>query len=46
MNKISLPKGNDMITPGVVVNVIYNKRVVGYWTSVGYECSFELHHNL
>jgi len=35
VSKISIPRGNDLKTPGVVVNVIHNKHVIGYWTSTG-----------
>ena len=35
VNKVSMPKGDNMIAPGVVVNVIYNYRMIGYWASVG-----------
>lgn len=35
VNKISIPKGNEVITPGVTANVIYKQRLIGYWTSVG-----------
>ncbi|MFA4934834.1 MAG: hypothetical protein WC568_03260 [Candidatus Methanoperedens sp.] len=35
VNKISIPKGNEIITPGVTANVIYNQFMIGYWTSAG-----------
>lgn len=33
VNKFSLPKGNDLATPGVLANVIYKQHMIGYWTS-------------
>lgn len=33
MNKISIPKGNEMMLPGMLANVIYNEELIGYWTS-------------
>lgn len=33
MNQISIPKGNEMMLPGVLTNVIYNEKLIGYWTS-------------
>lgn len=35
VNKISVLKGNEVITPGVTANVIYKQRLIGYWTSAG-----------
>ena len=35
VNQISLPKDNDFVTPGVVANVLYKKRLIGYWVSTG-----------
>ena len=34
VNKVSMPKGNDVETPGVIVNVINKGDFIGYWTSV------------
>lgn len=42
VNKISIPKGNDVITPGVTANVIYNGRLNGYWTSAGINATVPL----
>lgn len=42
VNQISLPKGNDIITPGVVANVIYHGDLIGYWTSVKLDASVPL----
>lgn len=36
INKVSLPKGNPLITPGVTVVVMQNKQIIGEWTSVVY----------
>ena len=33
VNKISMPTGDIVETPGVVANVIYNEDFIGYWTS-------------
>lgn len=33
VSKFSLPKGNDLATPGVLANVIYKQHMIGYWTS-------------
>ena len=33
VNKISMPTGDLVETPGVVANVIYNEDFIGYWTS-------------
>ena len=34
VNRISEPKGNFLITPGVTVIILQNKRSIGQWTSV------------
>lgn len=36
VNKISQPKGTQLITPGVTVIVIQNMEIIGEWTSVPY----------
>ena len=33
VNKVSVPTGDIVETPGVVANVIYNEDFIGYWTS-------------
>jgi hypothetical protein len=40
--KVSIPRGNEVITPGVVANVIYNNELIGYWTSVGINTTIPL----
>lgn len=35
VTKVSIPKGNNVIAPGVVAVVIYKQRLIGYWTSAG-----------
>ncbi|MFQ6120907.1 MAG: hypothetical protein ACE5KE_13620 [Methanosarcinales archaeon] len=35
-SKISAPKGNLLIEPGITVLVIKNKQIISYWTSAGY----------
>lgn len=42
VNAISLPKGSDVITPGIVANVIYRDDLIGYWTSEKLDASVPL----
>ncbi len=39
VNKISEPKSNSLITPGVTVVVLQNMQMIGEWTSVPYNRS-------
>jgi hypothetical protein len=39
VNKISEPKSNLLITPGVTVVVLQNMQMIGEWTSVPYNGS-------
>ncbi|MCZ7380832.1 MAG: hypothetical protein O8C64_04555 [Candidatus Methanoperedens sp.] len=34
--KVSEPKGNDLVTPGIVVMVFKGQEIIGSWTSVPY----------
>ncbi|MDP2841381.1 MAG: hypothetical protein Q8O17_03780, partial [Candidatus Methanoperedens sp.] len=42
VNAISLPKGNEVITPGIIANVIYQDNLIGYWTSEKLDASVPL----
>lgn len=33
-NKLSIPKGSEILLPGVLGNVIYDGEMIGYWTSI------------
>lgn len=35
-SKISEPKGNELVTPGVVVIAKKSKEIISYWTAVPY----------
>ena len=33
-NRISIPKGGEIKVPGIIANVIYDGKMIGYWESV------------
>ncbi|MFQ6071256.1 MAG: hypothetical protein ACE5KT_00945 [Methanosarcinales archaeon] len=35
-SKISVPRGNPLMAPGITVRVIKDNQIISHWTSVGY----------
>ncbi|HID26481.1 MAG TPA: hypothetical protein EYP22_01335 [Methanosarcinales archaeon] len=35
-SKISVPRGNPLMAPGITVRVIKNNQIISHWTSIGY----------